>query len=696
MKNIFRSDSEMVTSQFAYQQAKPSEKIKELVDMEVADVDGTVETKEALNHADMSKDVLKSEIEVPESAVKAKIDEVKALLEEYKTMAGEAEAEVDVIAVLNTIKNEEVRAYVAEELGIKLENFEALDADAEFNAGEMVGEGENDEKVTNSFDDIENDMENNAETPSFSEEEVVKLYYEAKETEGTDKYYDELVKAFLNDINLVKGDMEDREKNKQKKGAFKGTEAKLAQAYTRLEKLFPEEFGKENNEFPNFESMKEKVKGLTKESLIQTKEEFPTDYENTETFGEYLKTIPGRLLTAEGEPKGTAKEYYAAIKEGYRGTFDEWNDEKPRSAIGGFLYRIMKMFRESGLGEMLKDSTFLPDWLKKFMGADLDEEETGDRLKESDMWGDHEEAVKAREAAETISENKEEWFNAKESTDATEKDLFDKFNIFRGEYNNMFAFLNGVGEGEDLSTVEKADNMPDDFGAFSKEEFKNLQENTDMMAILEKFKDSKTAISLESWKTLLEKPKELKIENGVVILTHQSETKKTLEEWSDAGVKEALKVPQAEADYDEHVSKFNGIAFKDIPTGKGLFTDKKEKKQFSPTFLSFLEDVPVAAWEGAAMTIKDLERFEHRVGDPITGGRRNFDKGSDTFYTNFKKGGKYFADEPGRNYEKLSDEEIKEKKKSSCAFAVQGTGNITARDYKFENVKAFFLFLGEE
>ncbi len=696
MKNIFRSDSEMITSRFVWQQASPknvADQIKELGDLEVADVnnDGT---KEALKNLSMSKDLLEAEITVPESAVKAKIDEVKGLLERYKTLAGEKEAEVDVIAVLNAIENEVVRTYVAAELGIKLENFEAIDADAEFDAEEMEGEKADQQEVVKTADDQNKDAEIAPETLTDEEafyEIIFQNYLQLNKTSP------KTLKLSL--VKEMKEDLEAAQKKEGKKVntsvLFGGEKSDRKQ---RLIDVFPEEM--EANDFGTIEMKIDAIDETNLWNRLQTRKEraSETTPEGIKNLKEAYEELQRNREIKDGVPTKQGQEYLNAVKDGYVGTFDEWNDKKPRSTFEGFFYRLVKSLKEGDFGKKLaKWFPGLSEWLGIKEEGD---EEVAEKLESCEAY----KALEAKEQemikAEKIAENKKAWFEIKGSTDPADKTLFNDFETFRGENKEMFAFLDGIGDQEALSKVDKSENMPTDFGSVSIENFKAWKANTKAMEVLAHFKEKGATgvLSLESWQNIVDKATKGEItinEAGNVEYDPGTGSVKIIDEWSENGIEEGLKLPEAEKVYNDHKAKFD-VEFKDIPTGKGLFADKTEKKEFSSTFISLLEKVPSEAWGSYKMTKKDLENFEYRVGDSPVGGRKNFDKGRDAFYTDFNKGGKFFYAEPGKGekgkwYSKLSADEMK--KESACVFGVQGTGNMLARDYKFENAKAFFNFL---
>jgi hypothetical protein len=568
--------------------------------------------------------------------------------------------------------------------------------DALKNNGEQ--DEQNGENTEINLDSLEDEMEESSETSSFSPETIVNMYYKVDE-KTEQQYHEEISKAFLKDVNLVQKHMEEKDSNKKKTGlsGLLGTQKTepFRIAHARLEKLFPDEFGKEDNELPDFDEMKDKFEMLVNtKGLYEVKQEYPNDYEGTEEFQKCLDSIPGRLLSEDGEPKGTAKEYYAAIKEGYRGTFNEWNDEKPRGGIAALFYNFMKRLRESGLGEWLKGADWAPSWLKKLVGADLDDDETADRLKDSEIQKSQTERKTAIEKAAAISKNKEDWFNLKNNSEETEKMLLTTFNDFRGSYKEMFSFIAGAGKDEDLSKIEKADDMPADFGEISQENLQAWTGNKNAMAILQKFEGSKSAISLESWEKIIEHSGEFEITNNEIKLKFESGTEKVFDAWSEKGITELFNLPEGEESYNKYKTAGKiSCDYQDLP--KGVFTSNDKGRGLDASLISLLE-LGSEQWGAHVIDKDDIERFNKYLGGAGGFRRGNLRDGeSDAFYTDFTQKGRLFLEtstgKTGKWFTHLSGDEIK--KEAPNAFAVEGTGRALTKDYKFESVAAFFKFL---
>jgi len=453
----------------------------------------------------------------------------------------------------------------------------------------------------------------------------------------------------------------------------------ITKAYTEAREKFVADMGYDKDTMARLEA------GKSVEAPDVTKMDVFEELEHEKKKMELLGTMKGTLDKEEVQ-----QEYKAFVDDGGELEYEAWKEANDKGFGGGMFGGMGKLF-----------SKLIP-LIKALFGSGSLEDAwavmTGKQEKESEVLTEAEAKLKELEAKaneEKIARGNAEAWDALLKEKGPEDPTIKKFNEFRNMNKDLIPTVDGTEE---------------DFRSISIKDFTNMisdKNTTDLLtwAQARKEKGGTEKLTEENWVKLLASKDEIIFSksgdvidaNTTIEIVFSSGRKNSIEEWSNKEIKERFTLPEGEDKYEKYKERFD-IEFKDIP--EKLFVGKDRNKDFVPAFVSLL-DLPEASWTGMdPLSDKDLEKFNKYHGESFiklnqSESRKEFDKGRDAFYTDYDKGGKFFhavagEGKKGKWYSKPGVDVMKE---SVGSFAVDGTGDHTARDYKFENVKAFFNFL---
>ncbi len=252
-------------------------------------------------------------------------------------------------------KNKGQVALFAELLGVKV-----------FDAGERLIVGE-DENKTLGKEDLKTPMR----MEDFRKASEKEPFCESDGKKGTEKVQVSVEESSESDFDtstVLEASYIFTHKEDQKKAMLKDISAlekqgkklkKDSYAYARLKSVLGKEYFDKKGQ-PKLSRMKADVEAGRFDHKEVRKPDLEGSVEDMEKHLAFLKTIP-----EDEDPHGVAKKYKEALENGYKGSFEQYDEAIPRTrfarafrAIAKFFKQILSALKGLGLGD------FIP-WLKK-------------------------------------------------------------------------------------------------------------------------------------------------------------------------------------------------------------------------------------------------------------------------------------------------------------------------------------------
>jgi hypothetical protein len=370
----------------------------------------------------------------------------------------------------------------------------------------------------------------------------------------------------------------------------------------------------------------------------------PLKMEEAEDVKKYEKlkeTIPNDAWEKEDGKKSSAEQYLEEVKGGYDGDFDQWDEAQPRSGFENIIRSLKKLLGPilGKLGGWAKD--ILPEGVINFFG------------------GGEKEKTEIQETLEQETKQNKNWLEwGQEGNEGLSTD-FDKF--YQG-YNGLFSFLDKPAGDNTTSAEKKSAQMnvsPTEFKGWQKMLDAEGDKLTPVLTWASKLEGSK-GISIEIFREVVKNSGQFEVEGEKLKFTPKGvdgkpdeKNAEMISKWSDADI---------------------GILLGTIDSS-AVNPDK-----FAGGLLELRDDIPENLWGGYKVSERDRVNFFKYEGDL-------FDDNSllDVFHEEGVDAGDEYINENGEVMKANEDME---------AMEVNGTG--WSGDLKFENVKAFFTWLGNQ
>ncbi|MCF7812768.1 hypothetical protein K9M59_04235 [Candidatus Gracilibacteria bacterium] len=526
--------------------------------------------------------------------------------------------------------------------------------------------------------------------------ENISLYYGSLEAQDAEDYKTKLVAEIQNDIAFI-----ENPENSETEVLGMNMSRVLGspdERKHRLERIFPKEMNDKS-----YDRIVPKVDQIDAAALWEAVK--PLDYQgkDAEKYAELLDSVSNEEFTEEGMSE-YAEKYKTALQNGYRGTFEQWDNAQPRSAIEKFARGMKKLFRILGqfLPDFMKD--FLPEGIQKFLNLDTDEsnedKKNNTALKEANEWAQQQ-------------KNFEAWF--KEGNAEMKK----KFDQGRTEFHEYFSFLDGKTENLETDEEETGDYRaisPEDIQRWDETKIKDAEGKS--LAINELVRAVKNGtvahdaegISKETFLALMEKADKIVLDNGQLKYEKREFGKEdSVLEASEKGWSNDLvtELQEAEADltYDQELLR------KVFPEPKKEFeklaVEEKTLWEDDDPSAGKLKSVPRGIfnldeqfWSGYQLTKEDLQNLARSgtedvldIDDDVYGSTKDND-----YYT-LKEGKLIRVSDGVQSSDLWSDEEIEgatiNNGEEVPTFALDDVeaGGYYWNDTDFTDVQTFFTWL---